>query len=67
MFENYLKIAIRSIIRNKFFSFINITGLSIGLACFMLIFLWVKDETGYDRFHDTLYPQTDCFKNPSKH
>ncbi|MCK4830863.1 ABC transporter permease, partial [bacterium] len=34
------------------FSFINIMGLAIGLACFLLIFLWVKDELGYDRFHE---------------
>ena len=52
MFRNYIKTAIRGILRNKIFSLINITGLSMGLACFMLIFLWVKDEIGYDRFHD---------------
>lgn len=52
MISNYIKTAIRSILRNKIFSLINITGLSIGLACFILIFLWVKDEIGYDRFHE---------------
>lgn len=52
MFKNYIKTAIRSLLRNKIFSLINITGLSIGLACFILIFLWVKDEIGYDRFHE---------------
>lgn len=52
MFRNYLKIALRNIVRNKIFSIINILGLAIGLACFILIFLWVKDETGYDRFHE---------------
>ncbi len=51
MFRNYIKTSVRIILRNKVFSFINILGLAIGLTCFILIFLWVKDETGYDRFH----------------
>ena len=58
MIKNYFKIAFRNLTRNKVFSLINIMGLAIGLACFILIFLWVKDETGYDRFHlnaDQLY------------
>ncbi|UCG28154.1 MAG: ABC transporter permease, partial [Bacteroidales bacterium] len=52
MFRNYIKIVTRNILRNKVFSIINILGLAIGLGCFILIFLWVKDETGYDRFHE---------------
>jgi ABC-type antimicrobial peptide transport system permease subunit len=58
MFKNYLKIAIRNIIRHKGFSIINISGLALGLAVFMLIMLWVRDEMSYDRFHqntDRLY------------
>ncbi|TAG19593.1 MAG: FtsX-like permease family protein [Cytophagia bacterium] len=51
MFKNYLKIALRNLIKNKAFSFINITGLSIGLACCVLIFLYTKDELSFDRFH----------------
>lgn len=51
MLQNYIKIALRNIIRNKAFSFINIIGLSIGLACCMLIFLFTKDELSFDRFH----------------
>ena len=51
MFKNYLKIAWRNLLRNKVYSFINIAGLSIGLACAMLIILYVKDEVSYDRFH----------------
>lgn len=51
MFKNYLKIAIRNLTRNKIYSFINIAGLSLGLACSMLIILYVKDEVSYDRFH----------------
>lgn len=51
MFKNYLIIALRNLSRNKIYSFINIAGLSIGLACSMLIILYVKDEVSYDRFH----------------
>jgi len=52
MFKNYFKIAWRNLMRNKIFSIINISGLSIGLACCMLIFLYAKDEVSYDRFHE---------------
>ena len=51
MFKNYLKTALRNLTRNKVYSFINIIGLSLGLACSMLIMLYVKDEVSYDRFH----------------
>src|SRR6185436_3559983 len=51
MIKNYFKTALRNLLRNKIYSFINIAGLSIGLACAMLIILYVKDEVSYDRFH----------------
>src|ERR1700750_1238868 len=51
MFKNYFKTAVRNLTRNKVYSFINIIGLSLGLACSMLIILYVKDEVSYDRFH----------------
>ena len=51
MFKNYFKIAIRNLTRNKIYSLINILGLSIGLACAMLILLYVRDEVSYDQFH----------------
>jgi len=51
MFKNYLTIALRNLSRNKVYSFINIAGLSIGLACAMLILLYVKDEASFDKFH----------------
>src|SRR5579871_4126882 len=51
MFKNYLKTALRNLRRNKVYSFINVAGLSLGLACAMLIMLYVKDEVSYDRFH----------------
>lgn len=50
MLRNYFITAIRNILRNKTFSLINLTGLAAGLACFILIFLWVSDELSYDRF-----------------
>lgn len=52
MLRNHLKIAWRNIQRNKVFSFINIGGLSLGLACCMLILLYVKDEASFDRFQE---------------
>ncbi|MBY0432767.1 MAG: ABC transporter permease [Cyclobacteriaceae bacterium] len=51
MLTVYLKIALRNIVRNKTFSFINIMGLSIGLVSFLGISLYVIDELSYDRFH----------------
>ena len=58
MFRNYLIVAIRGIKRRKGISFINIFGLALGIACCILIFLWVQDEVSFDRFHKnsaTLY------------
>ncbi|HTQ27278.1 MAG TPA: ABC transporter permease, partial [Puia sp.] len=51
MFNNYFKTAFRNLLRSKIYSFINVAGLSLGLACAMLIMLYVKDEVSYDRFH----------------
>ncbi len=48
---NYWKIALRKIRRNKGYSFINIVGLAIGMACCILILTWVRNELSYDRFH----------------
>jgi len=50
MFKNYLKTAWRSIVRNKAFSLINITGLSIGIAASLLLFIVVRYELSYDTF-----------------
>lgn len=52
MFKNYLKIALRNIKRHKGYSFINIAGLAIGMACCVFIMIWVLDELSYDRFHE---------------
>ena len=51
MFKNYLKIAARNLAKHKFYSFINITGLAIGLACTMVILLYVQNELSYDTYH----------------
>ncbi|KIC90120.1 ABC transporter permease [Flavihumibacter sp. ZG627] len=52
MLFNNLKIAWRTLIKNKFFSLLNIIGLATGLACFLLIALYVIDELSYDRYHE---------------
>src|SRR5260221_2238286 len=52
MLTNYFKIAWRNLLRNKMFSVIKISGLSIGLTVCMLIFLYTKDEISYDQFHE---------------
>ena len=51
MFKNYFKIALRNLKAHKSFSVINISGLAIGMACFILIMLWVNYELSYDKFH----------------
>ena len=51
MFKNYLKTAFRNIRKNKTFSGINIIGLALGLACSLLIMLWVNEEYSVDAFH----------------
>ena len=51
MLKNYLKVILRNIRKHKGYSFINITGLAIGMACCLLISIWVLDELSYDRFH----------------
>lgn len=52
MFKNYLKIAYRSILKNKSYSFINISGLAVGLASFLLIGIYINHELSYDTFHE---------------
>ncbi len=52
MLKNYFKTGIRTLVRHKGFSTLNIMGLAVGLAVCILIFLWVQDELGYDRFHN---------------
>lgn len=54
MFKNYLKTTLRNLWRNKTYSFLNIFGLAIGIACAALIFLWVEDELNFDHNHQKI-------------
>ena len=51
MLKNYIKVAFRNLWRSKGFSFLNITGLAIGMASAVLILLWIYNEVSFDRFH----------------
>ena len=52
MFKNYLKIALRNLLKHKAYSTINISGLAIGITCCLLITMYVQDELSYDRHHE---------------
>ena len=74
MIRNYFRIAFRNLIKHKAYSTINITGLAIGMACSIIILLWVQHELSYDRFHknaDQIYritaraSQFDVAVNPA--
>ena len=67
LFKNYLTVGWRNLTRTKVYSFINISGLSIGLACCMLIMLYSTDEVSFDRFHANakdIYRITSADINP---
>src|SRR5882724_4144989 len=51
MFRNYLKTAFRNLVKNKVHSFINIAGLSAGMAVAIVIGLWIWDELSFDKYH----------------
>lgn len=66
MVYNYLKIAIRNLLKYKFISFINLFGLTIGIACCLLILTYIINELSYDKFHpdaDRTYRVTRSFRN----
>ncbi len=66
---HYFKIAFRKIKRQKSYSFINIAGLSVGMAVFLLILTWIQFEVSYDRFHersDTLFRVTIRSDSPDE-
>jgi len=68
MLRNYFKITVRIIKKSKVYSFINISGLAVGMACCILILLWVKDELSFDRFHENaemIYRITDRYYSSS--
>ncbi|HLF35994.1 MAG TPA: ABC transporter permease [Cyclobacteriaceae bacterium] len=51
MFRNYIKVSIRNLIKQKLYSVINIGGLAVGIACFIMILIFVRHEFSYDRFY----------------
>ncbi len=66
MWRNYLKVSFRNMLRNKTHATINVVGLSVGLACVVLITLYVKDELTYDQMHskvDRIYRMTELFES----
>lgn len=68
MIRNYIKIAIRNLMRGKAYTFINIGGLAAGLACCMVILLYVSNESSYDQYHqdgDRLYRVLEYRKVPA--
>lgn len=69
MFRNYFKIAWRNLRRNKLYSLINIAGLSIGIACCIFIFLFIRHELSYDRYNakaDRIYRLTEVLHLPNE-
>jgi len=52
MLKNYFKVAYRNFTKESLYSFINVIGLATGIACSLLIFLYVSDELSYDRYHN---------------
>jgi putative ABC transport system permease protein len=66
MIRNYFKIAVRNLLKYKFISFINLFGLTVGLACCLLITTYILNELGYDRFNANagrVYRVTRSFNN----
>lgn len=51
MLTNYLKVAFRNLVKKKYYSFLNLLGLSIGITAGILIIIYIQDELSYDRFH----------------
>jgi putative ABC transport system permease protein len=69
MLKNYFTIAIRSMMRNKAYSIINITGLSVGIACCLMLALYIQDEARFDRHHkdvERIYRVTSIMGDPSE-
>jgi hypothetical protein len=66
MFKHFIKIAYRNLIRRKVYSFINVTGLAVGMACCLLITYYVQHELSFDRYHknfDRIYRVTHAFRS----
>ncbi|MEM8569143.1 MAG: ABC transporter permease, partial [Bacteroidota bacterium] len=66
MLGNYFKVTKRNLSKQKLYSSLNITGLAVGLVCFMLTFLYIQDELSYDQFHiksDRIYRVLERFES----
>lgn len=69
MIKNFIAVAVRSFLRQRLYSIINVVGLATGLACVLLIFLWVRDEVSVNRFHnnlDNIFQVVVNIKNPEQ-
>src|SRR6185503_7744093 len=69
MIKNYFKVAIRNLLHNRVFSFINIMGLAVGMTACFLIFQYVRFEASYDDFHsraDRIYRVVGDVKTPTE-
>ena len=69
MLRNYVKVAIRNLVKHKFYGIINVLGLAIGMTCCLLIFLYVQHELSYDSFHtkvDRIYRVVTDIKTPTE-
>ena len=69
MFRNYLTIALRNLVRHKLYSFINIAGLTVGLACVIFIILFIRDEISYDKWipgSENVYRVEETITNPGQ-
>src|SRR5215471_18989057 len=67
MIYNYLKIAVRNLLKYRFISFINLFGLTVGLTCCLLITAYILNEFSYDKYldkADRIYRVTRSFNNP---
>ena len=65
MIKDYFKVAFRQLKKNKGYSFLNIFGLALGMACAMFILLWVNDEFEYNRFHKNFSNLYQVLENQS--
>lgn len=63
MFKNYLKIALRSLFKNRTYTLINIFGLVIGIACTLMIFLYIEHQLSYDNYHAKKEQIYRCYTN----
>jgi putative ABC transport system permease protein len=70
MLQNYFKIAIRNLLRNRIYTFINTLGLSLGMACAIVLYLYIQHELSYDSYHQKykeIYRATTDMKMADNH